>query len=340
MKPLRVVQVGTWWMTHADHVMLSMRSMPPYFDVLGICEPDADRRIAAQKRDCYRGLPWLEMEDIYTLRPDAVMIEGPELEQAKMALPFAERGFHLHIDKPCGTCGEDFEKLCQLAREHHTVLRVGYMYRYNPAIVRARELLCSGKIGELLSMEAQMSQRYGRGMLDILGDMPGGMFCYLGCHLVDLLYTIMGEPTHVFPMHRSSGLEGTQALDSGLVLYEYARGLSILKTFANEVNGHMRRYLEISGTKGTIVISPIECPMEAAPITNANHVTLTCTTFSPTHPGKLQTETTHFAPYGRYDDMLVDFARRCRGEGVDRFPIEHERAVHRLFTRSIQNRQD
>ena len=37
MKPIRVVQYGSWGYTHSEHTMLTMRSLPAYYEVVGGC---------------------------------------------------------------------------------------------------------------------------------------------------------------------------------------------------------------------------------------------------------------------------------------------------------------
>lgn len=56
MKPIRVVQYGTWEYTHAEHTMLAMRSLPEYFDIAGLCEPNPEHLKKALKKSAYQNL--------------------------------------------------------------------------------------------------------------------------------------------------------------------------------------------------------------------------------------------------------------------------------------------
>ncbi len=335
MEKIKVLQVGVWDRTHSDHVMMSMRSMPQFYEVVGICEPDEEQKARALKRDTYNGLQWFTLEEALNADVDAVIIETSELTQAKTALPFARMGKHIHVEKPAGVVYEDFKELVDLAKKNNSILQTGYMYRYNPAIVRAHELVKQGEIGDVICMEAQMSQRYGKGGLDWLGTLPGGMMCYLGCHLTDLLYWFMGHPENVNILTTNSHTAGSDSPDFGLVTYKYQNGVSMLKTVACEVDGNMRRYLMISGTKGTIEITPIEDPLVHPVITNANKVTLKCTVNPESHPGTLYKQITTYEPYGRYDDMMVDFAKMVRGEKANPFTPDYELEAYKLFLQSV-----
>ena len=46
----------------------------------------------------------------------------------------------------------------------------------------------------------------------------GGMMFFLGCHLIDLIYRIMGEPQEVIPMNCSTGVDGVTGQDYGMAV--------------------------------------------------------------------------------------------------------------------------
>ena len=333
MKPIKVVQYGTWQYTHAEHTMLTMRSLPRYFEVAGFCEPDEKRLASALKRPCYSGLRVFTPEEILSDRTiDAVIVESAEVEQASDTLRFLKAGFNVHSDKPCGGFSGDFERAVETARENGLIFQNGYMYRYNPAVVRAFEIVKSGKLGELISVEAQMSQCYHGEMRRWLGDIPGGMMFYLGCHLVDLVEMFMGEPEEVLTLSMNSGLEET-GLDSGLAMLRYKHGWSMIKTVANEVSGDARRQFVISGTNGTIEIKPLENPVEIPGVICANKISMKLTLPGHTVSFADRPEETFFRPYGRYDDMMIDFARTVAGEKANSFDYDRELRVHRLLER-------
>ncbi len=336
MKPIRVVQFGTWQYTHAAHTMAAMRSLPTAYDVVGVCEPDESRWAQAQTQPCYQGLRRLTVEAVTADRTvDAVMVETHELEQDAAALYFASHGFAVHADKPCGLNAAQFDRLIDTVEQKNLVFQVGYMYRYNPAVRCALDWIRAGRIGDVLCVEAQMNQCYSGAMLDWLATIPGGMMGYLGCHLIDLVYAIQGAPQSITPMHTSTGRSAAPALDNGLALLRYPRGISIVKSCAAEVSGDARRYLMISGTAGTIEIAPIENPVEVPGMVCANRIHCRITTSPYPMAFADRPETVTFPPYGRYDAMLIDFARMVRGEKPNDFPPEYERAVHRAIIQSL-----
>ena len=334
LKPIKVVQYGSWGFTHAEHTMLTMRSLPQYFDVIGFCEPNQDRLKSALMKPAYQGIKLVSKEELLSgFSADAIIVESAEVEQADDALMFAKAGFNIHSDKPCGASDTVFEELMETVEKNNLVFQNGYMYRYNPAVVRALEIVRSGELGDIICVEAQMSHCYYGGMSQFLGELPGGMMFYLGCHLVDLVYQFMGEPTEVIPMNMSTKLGEKDIIDYGLALLRYPHGMSIIKTSAYEVSGDARRQLVISGTKGTIEIKPLESPFEPSEVVAPNKISMTVT--RPGHPIIFadRPEIISFPPYGRYDAMMIDFAKTVAGEKKNEFDYKKELAVHKLLTR-------
>ena len=118
MEPIRVVLYGTWGFTHAEHTMLTMRNLPKYFDVVGLCEPDQNRLKAALNRPAYQGLKIISKEELLAgYDVDAIIVESAEVEQADDALMFARAGYNIHSDKPCGASDEVFAELIKTVKE-------------------------------------------------------------------------------------------------------------------------------------------------------------------------------------------------------------------------------
>lgn len=337
MKPIRVVQYGAWYNTHAEHTMLTMRSLPEYFDVAGFCDPDEERKNNVIQRPAYKGLKLYTLSELLNDKTiDAVIVETEETNQAADALMFAKAGFNVHSDKPCGGEYSVFEELINTVKEKNLVFQNGYMYRYNPAVKEALKIVRSGELGELICTEAQMSQCYNSGMTKWLGTLPGGMMFYLGCHLADLTYTFMGEPQEVLPFNAPSGLKDDTAKDFGLALLKYPHGYSIIKTVSTEVSGDARRQFVISGTEGTIEIKPLENPADLDGTVCPNKIFMTVTKKGHTSKFADRPQTIYFPPYGRYDEMMIDFAKTVAKEKENTFDYEAELRVYKLITEICQ----
>ena len=272
----------------------------------------------------------------------AVTIETFDLNLVKYAQIAADRGLHVFMDKPGSESAEDFEKMLSTIKKNGKVFSIGYMYRYNLAVQKALEIVKSGKIGQIYSVEVHMSIDHFKEKRNWLGAFKGGMTFFLGCHLVDLIYSFMGIPDEIIPFNESTGVFDVSAKDYGFVVFKYKSVVSFLKTCASEVGGFGRRQLVICGSLGNIEIKPIESfcfekrseyPQFKFPLTSnivVNYKMNENDLFTWSEP--VVAENTPVQD--RYRDMLRDFARKIHLGKMDDSDFEREARVHRLVLAS------
>ena len=158
-----------------------------------------------------------------------------------------------------------------------------------------------------------------------LGAFPGGMTFFLGCHLIDLIYRIQGEPDEVLPLNCSTGFDGIESKDYGMVVFKYHGGVSFAKTCACEFGGFLRRQLVICGEKGTIEINPLEVLSEGGLYTVSNE--------SYSHKWHEPRITSQSEVFDRYDDMMRNFAELVRGK-ENPYTYDYELNLYRLILKS------
>ncbi len=87
------------------------------------------------------------------------------------------------------------------------------MYRYNPAVLKLKDDIQNGRLGKIYAVEAQMNCLHQPIKRQWLKNYPGGMLYFLGCHLIDIVYQIMGEPQSVIPLSVATGIDGVDGED-------------------------------------------------------------------------------------------------------------------------------
>lgn len=328
MKKIRIVQVGTNGMTHASQTFESIRKQSDVFDLVGLAEP-IDEWKKNLSAPLYRDMPQYTVEQLLQMDDlDAVAIETNEEYMTEYAQLFADKGIAVHMDKPGSPDHAAFIKLAHTLQEKHLPFHLGYMYRFNPLILRAYEKITAGELGDILSVEAQMNCLHGENNRRWLGRLPGGMMYYLGCHLVDLVYRLQGMPKEVLPMNMATGIDGVSSEDSGFAVLRYDRGISFIKTSAAEVNGYARRQLVITGTRGTVELKPLEMGSGSMLRTWGSYTTLDMAKSWADCSEKWESDA-----YDRYDDMMLDFAAQVRGEYENPYDYDYEIALHSLLLR-------
>jgi predicted dehydrogenase len=89
---------------------------------------------------------------------------------------------------------------------------------------------------------------------------PGGMFYYLGSHMVDLMTSVFGRPTRVTPTLRGDGDANRPYIDNTIVVFEFPRATAVIEAATLETSAFERRRFEIYGTKGSVIVEPFENP--------------------------------------------------------------------------------
>lgn len=338
MRKIKIAQIGAGH-DHSPAAIETLKLLDKagIYELIGYCVVPEDAGNTApfdyeSNKGHYTDVKRMTLEEILNYGElDAVCIETEDRALTKYALMAAEKGLNIQMDKPGGIDGEEFNKLIDTVKSKNLVFQTGYMYRYNPAVLKLKEDIAAGKLGDIISVEAQMNCNHGIDKRNWLGNYPGGMLYFLGCHMIDLIYSIMGEPQEIIPLSCSSGLEGTAAEDFGMAVFKYKNGVSFAKSSAVEIGGFERRQLVVSGTKGTVELCPFEWIVKDAQDVFSPQITTVREAFGGWHDkGNRYTSPVH----GRYDAMFRNFAKFINGEKENPFDYEYERNLHRILLKA------
>lgn len=335
MRKIKVVQIGIGH-DHATNIFESLLRQKNLFEVAGFAVPDSEEADFARSITEYREnrkVPQLTVEEaLNTPGLDGAVIETEEVNLTKYALLAAEKGLHIHMDKPGGLSLADFEKLIEIVKTKNLTFSTGYMYRFNPFVKKAIEKVKNGDIGDVYCVEAHMDCEHIAEKRQWLDRFPGGMMFYLGCHLIDLIYQLQGMPDTVVPMNISTGYDGVTAQDYGMALFKYPNGISFAKTCSAEPGGFGRRQLVVCGTKGTIEIKPLEAyaSMEERPepfLDMYTEMVESCKN----QPWQDFGKHTKAALYNRYDSMMENYAQMACGEKENPYTYDYELNLYKLL---------
>ena len=329
MKKIRIAQIGTSDNSHGNFIWDTLIRCSDIYEVVGYVLPENEREKFPERAKAFDGYREMTLDEILNdPEIDAVAVETEEIYLTKYALMVAEAGKHIHMEKPGGRELADFERLVALAKEKGLVFSLGYMYRFNPEISRAVEKAMSGELGKIISVEAQMNCKHPDSVRRWISAFPGGMLFFLGCHMIDLIYRIQGEPLEVIPLSASSGLGGIDSEDFGMAVYKYDGGVSFAKSSNVEMGGFLRRQLVISGEKGTIEINPLE---ELA--NGPGYSQYTYTTESYKNNWHEPRDTRKSERYDRYEAMMRNFAGLVHGK-ENPYSYDYELGLYKLILRS------
>lgn len=337
MKKIKIAQIGTGH-DHATAAISTIELNSDVFELVGYAVvPEDAENLAGYSyegnKEFYSRFNKMTIEEILNYPDlDAVCIETEDRALTKYAIMAAQKGLHIQMDKPGGIDGEEFDNLIDIVKEKNLVFHVGYMYRYNPAVLQLKEDIKSGKLGEIYAVEAQMNCLHNPNKRQWLGNYPGGMLYYLGCHLIDLVYSIMGEPIETIPLSTPIHTDNVTAEDFGMAVFRYKNGTSFVKSTAVEYGGFERRQLVVCGTKGTIELKPFEHLCKGASNMYSPQTTGVREVYEPDwfSDGKKY----NLEVFDRYREMYRSFASYVRGEKQNPFDYEYERNLHKLILKA------
>ncbi len=117
-----------------------------------------------------------------------------------------EHGKHVYMDKPLSCTLDEAKEMSACARQHPgQITQMAFQYRFIPAILRAKELIDSGALGQIFSARVCYlhagyvdPKRPFSWRLDTAISGKGGALFDLGAHVVDLTRYLLGDITEVF----------------------------------------------------------------------------------------------------------------------------------------------
>ena len=346
MKKVRVIQIGVGH-DHATDVLDSMVSLKQNFEVVAFAVPEEEKTKFSEKIRLYTktiGVKQVSMEEALNLKDiDGAVIETEEANLCKYAYLAAQKGLHIHMDKPGSAVYEEFAKLIELLKKKKLVLSMGYMYRFNPEMKKVIREAEYGNLGNIYSVEAHMNCEHTLDKRRWLANLPGGMMFFLGCHLIDFVYRLKGEPMEIVPFNTCMDQEKIGADDFGMAVFKYQDGASLIKVCAAECGGFLRRQIVICAEKGTIEIRPIE-----RWLTNRIFSFNGCTerkNMSSSVRNILEIGNWHSdaqfkesEPFNRYDDMMCNFAERINGKEEPVYTYDYELSLYSLILKACARR--
>ena len=189
---------------------------------------------------------------------DCVVICTPDQVHAEQAIKALNAGYHVLCEKPLAMKMEDVAAIVEAAKKSNKKFMVGQVCRKTPSFVAAKQLVDAGEIGDLFFVESEYAHNY-----DIINDIGGWRRDPVnlrypivggGCHAMDLLRWIAGDPTEVFCYANHLALPHWPVDDCYIAVMKYPKG--VIGKVMTSIGCHrpytMRTVLY--GTKGTLIV--------------------------------------------------------------------------------------
>ena len=229
-------------------------------DVLAIASRNLDK---ARKAATDLGVPKAYGSyDELLADPDieAVYNPLPNHLHVPLSVQAAQAGKHVLCEKPLALTASEVGKLIEARDAAGVLVQEAFMVRYHPQWLRARELVRSGAIGELRSIQGFFSYNNRdpqniRNMVDIGG---GGLYD-IGCYpITGARFLFEDEPSRVVSLIERDPEWGIDRLTSAIL--DFPRGHATF-TCSTQLTPYQR--MQIFGSEGRLEIEiPFNAPVD------------------------------------------------------------------------------
>lgn len=191
-------------------------------------------------------------------QPEAVIIANPTALHMQMALPAAQQGCALFIEKPLADRPDDLAELEEVLKARQNPVLCAYQFRFNPGLEMLRSLLEQGAIGKALSFQSYWGEYLPewhpwedyRQSYAARRELGGGVVLTL-CHPLDYLHWLFGDVRDLFAFTaKLSDLE-VDVEDTAEALLRFQDG-PLGSLHLDYCRRTKRHDLEISGTQGSL----------------------------------------------------------------------------------------
>ena len=151
----------------------------------------------------------------------AVVIATPNKYHAPYALEFMKNGIDVFVEKPMAVSALQGKEMIEFARKNNRILMVGHMWRFDTEVNYVRDLVQSGKLGEILKTKGNgIHVNWGPAGWFIDKDLAGGgALADMGVHAIDTVRYILGDPQPKEIYAKISTLFGDYDVDdTGIVM--------------------------------------------------------------------------------------------------------------------------
>jgi len=203
----------------------------------------ADPSEAARAQAVALGYPVVDsVRALAELDLHAAIVAVPTTQHEAAAGPLIEARCALLIEKPLAHSLDSAKRIIDLAEAARIPLMVGYVERYNPAMLALRDFIAAGNLGELISMTARR-----------VGVLPprirdANVLIDIGVHDIDIVAFITGARRVQLIAARGGMALLDDRIDYATILLD--AGGCVVTIEANWVTPVKVRELSITGTRG------------------------------------------------------------------------------------------
>ncbi|MDA1280604.1 MAG: Gfo/Idh/MocA family oxidoreductase [Chloroflexi bacterium] len=184
---------------------------------------------------------------------DAVINSLPNSMHCEWTIKAAEAGKHILCEKPLAVSAEECQRMIDAVNANNVVLVEAFTHRWNPQMIKARQLVADGAIGKVQTIDAALCFNVAKpeGNVRFSQSLAGGSMWDAGCYTVYATRFVMSaEPVRVLGASHDSGNWGVDTTFSGIL--EFGNGA--IGHVTSNMQQPFRCTISIDGSEGRIEV--------------------------------------------------------------------------------------
>jgi predicted dehydrogenase len=191
-------------------------------------------------------------------KPEAVIVANPTSLHLDVAIPAAQAGCHILLEKPVSNSLDRLDVLQKAAKKSGSKILVGFQFRYHPTLNKARELIQAGALGKVLTVHVHWGEYLPnwhpwedyRQSYAARADLGGGVIVTL-THPLDYLRFLLGDVESLWSFNGHLSPLEVDVEDMAEIGLKFVSG-AVGGVHVNYLQRPPVHRLEIVGTNGTL----------------------------------------------------------------------------------------
>lgn len=217
------------------------------FNELGVLKIicDLDNKILKQRKKEYPNLKTTtDFEEILADKEiKSVVISSPAVTHYNLVKKALETGKDVFVEKPLALQIKQGEELVKIANKEKRILMVGHLLLYHPAIIKLKQLIDAGKLGEIQYI---WSNRLNFGKLR----REENILWSFAPHDISVIIDILGEPKKILSKGKSYLQKNIADVSLSFLEFEKNKSAHI---FVSWLNPFKEQKMSIIGSKAMAV---------------------------------------------------------------------------------------
>lgn len=255
MKKLKVGMIS-FAHGHAYSYLDSLRAISQV-EVTGIADENYSR---VERVVTAHNLPYYaHYQDLLATDVDAVVICSENVHHADITIAAAKAGKHVLCEKPLGVSVPEMEAMIAACKEHGVQLMTAFPCRYLASVVKAKEAIEQGEIGEIIAIKGTNRGSLPSGWFLQSELSGGGALLDHTVHVMDLMnWMTQSEVKEVYAYAATLFNEDLAIDDAGMIHVKFENGVVGVLDTSWSRNAAFPTWgdvtMTIVGTQGTLSI--------------------------------------------------------------------------------------